>query len=142
MEGTKILSLETLMKVKEELFNLISIPSHRDFKPILEYLENRLSYIDFERQSVEGKGYNLIHVSPEKPVLINTHVDTVPPITMKNPFTPVEKDEKIYGRGAADTKGLIASLIVALDMFKDAFPNRDIPASLAFTEKLPESPVF
>ncbi len=118
-------------KVAKELKTLISIPSHRDFIPILEYLEERLPYIPFYRQEVPGKGYNLIYKKSE--ILINTHVDTVPPMGMRNPFEPKEIDGKIYGRGAADTKGLIASLIVALDMFKENFPDKEIPVSIAFT---------
>ncbi|WP_456400444.1 M20/M25/M40 family metallo-hydrolase, partial [Persephonella sp.] len=133
MERTEILSLKALDKAKKELFNLISIPSYRDFSQILEYLEKRLDYINFEKQPVENKGYNLVSIDPSKPVLINTHVDTVPPIRMKDPFNPVEKNGKIYGRGAADTKGLIASLITALDIFRENNPEADIPVSLAFT---------
>ncbi|WP_457622225.1 M20 family metallopeptidase [Persephonella sp.] len=133
MERTEILSLKALDTAKKELFNLISIPSYRDFSQILEYLEKRLDYINFEKQPVENKGYNLVSIDPSKPVLINTHVDTVPPIRMKDPFNPVEKNGKIYGRGAADTKGLIASLITALDIFRENNPEADIPVSLAFT---------
>ncbi|NPA53043.1 MAG: M20 family metallopeptidase [Aquificae bacterium] len=118
-------------KAVKELKTLISIPSHRDFLPILKYLEERLSYISFKRQEVPGKGYNLIYKGSD--ILINTHVDTVPPMGMKEPFEPKEIDGKIYGRGAADTKGLIASLIVTLDLFKETFPDREIPVSLAFT---------
>ncbi len=118
-------------KLKKELKKLISIPSHRNFIPILEYLQERLSYIPFEKQEVPEKGYNLIYKNGD--ILINTHVDTVPPIDMKKPFEAVEIDGKIFGRGAADTKGLIASLIVALDTFKENYPEKNIPVSLAFT---------
>src|ERR1700761_4441095 len=41
-------------------------------------------------------------------VVLSTHMDTVPP------FIPSrEDDEYIYGRGACDTKGIIASMILA-----------------------------
>ncbi len=119
-------------KVVDELKTLISIPSYEDCDQIQTYLMERLNYIPFEKQYV-GKGnlYNIHYL--KQPFLINTHVDTVPPIDMKNPFEAVEKDGKIYGRGAADTKGLIASLIMALDMFKQNFPEKEIPVSIAFT---------
>ncbi len=119
-------------KLKEELKTLISIPSYKDCDKIQTYLQNRLNYINFEKQYV-GKDnlYNILSI--KKPFLINTHVDTVPPMGMKNPFKPIEKDGKIFGRGAADTKGLIASLIIALDKFKEDFPDKEIPVSLAFT---------
>ncbi len=119
-------------KVKKELETLISIPSYKDCDEIQTYLQKRLNYINFEKQYVGKENlYNILSIN--KPFLINTHVDTVPPMGMKNPFKATEKDGKIYGRGAADTKGLIASLIVALDYFRKDFPDREIPVSLAFT---------
>ncbi len=132
MERTEVLNIKDIEnKVKEEVKKLISIPSHRNFVPILEYIENRLSYIPFEKQEVPDKGYNLLYKTSE--ILINTHVDTVPPISMKDPFNPKEIDGKIYGRGAADTKGLLASLIIALDMFKEKNPDKEVPVSIALT---------
>ncbi len=125
-------------KAIEETKRLIQIPSFEDCTQIQEYLENRLDFIKFEKQPVgkvvnSNPQYNLVSISKDKPFMINTHVDTVPPITMENPFTPVIKDSKIYGRGAADTKGLIASLIVALETFKEENPDKEIPVSLSFT---------
>jgi len=134
MGGTKIRPIELINRLREETFRLLSIPSHRDCSQINEYLIDRLSFISFDKQPVGKRNlYNIHSITPEKPILINTHVDTVPPITMKNPFNPVEKDGKIYGRGAADTKGLIAALIIALEDFKKNFPDKEIPVSVAFT---------
>ena len=118
-------------KLKEEVKRLISIPSHRNFLPILEYIEERLFFIPFEKQEVPGKGYNLIYKN--SPFMVNTHVDTVPPIDMKNPFSPIENNCSIYGRGAADTKGLIASLIIALEKFREENPDKEVPVSISFT---------
>ena len=42
-------------------------------------------------------------------VLFNTHVDTVPP-----QYGPHEDDERIYGRGACDTHGILAAQLEAL----------------------------
>ena len=125
-----------IKKIIEETKRLISIPSYEDCSDIQEYLKERLDFITFEKQEVGkvvngNQQFNLININ--KPFLINTHVDTVPPINMENPFVPLEKENKIYGRGAADTKGLIASLIIALEMFKENFPEKEIPVSLAFT---------
>src|SRR5690606_17642868 len=41
-------------------------------------------------------------------VWLSTHIDTVPPF-----IPPTEDDEKIYGRGACDAKGIIAAQITA-----------------------------
>ncbi len=127
-----------LEKTIEETKKLIEIPSFEDCTQIQKYLEERLDFIKFEKQPVgkvvnSNPQYNLVSISKDKPFMINTHVDTVPPMTMENPFTPIIKDNKIYGRGAADTKGLIASLIVAIEIFKEENPDKEIPVSLAFT---------
>ncbi|HIQ24902.1 MAG TPA: M20 family peptidase [Persephonella sp.] len=125
-------------KAIKELKTLVSIPSYEDCTEIQEYLKDRLSYIPLKKQfipkKVNGKRqYNLVYLPKDKPILINTHTDTVPPIDMENPFTLRKQGNRLIGRGTADTKGLIASLIVALDLFKENYPDKEIPVSLAFT---------
>lgn len=129
---------DILEKAIKELEILVSIPSYEDCTQIQEYLINRLNYIPFEKQyipkKINGKQqYNLVYLPKSKPILINTHTDTVPPIDMKEPFKLKKEKNKLIGRGTADTKGLIASLIIALDLFREHFPNKEIPVSLAFT---------
>jgi len=49
------------------------------------------------------------------------HTDTVPPGPLEqwhsDPFVPVEREGRLYGRGAADMKSSIAAFIVAIEEF-------------------------
>lgn len=63
-----------------------------------------------ERQPVKPERFNILIRRPEKPirVLFTTHVDTVPP------FLPVRREgDRIFGRGACDTKGGLLAMVEA-----------------------------
>jgi len=62
-----------------------------------------------ERIQVEPNRFNVFACWGNPVVTLSTHMDTVPP------FFPSREDEThIWGRGACDTKGIIASMIFAL----------------------------
>ncbi len=62
-----------------------------------------------ELQPVSENQNNVIATLNDTPrVWFSTHMDTVPPF-----IPPTEDDEKIYGRGACDAKGIIAAQITA-----------------------------
>ena len=64
-----------------------------------------------ERIEVEPHRYNVLATWGERPVVtLSTHMDTVPPF-----FGSREDDQFIWGRGACDTKGIIASMIQAVE---------------------------
>lgn len=120
----------------EEARRLIAIPSHEDCTSIQTYLAERLPFLPWQRQevgkTVQGRPqFNLHTLSPERPFVINTHVDTVPPLGMPEPFTPRLKEDRLFGRGAVDTKGLLAALIVAVEAFYH--DHGTVPVSLALT---------
>ena len=49
-------------------------------------------------------------------VLIASHLDTVPVDGMQiDPFDPVLRDDRIFGRGSCDTKGGMAALVAAVE---------------------------
>lgn len=68
-----------------------------------------------ERLEVEPDRWNVFASFGEPVVTLSTHMDTVPP------FIPSrEDDENIWGRGACDTKGIIASMITAATRLLEA----------------------
>lgn len=69
-----------------------------------------------ELQKVSDNQNNVIAWLNETPrVVFSTHIDTVPPF-----IPPTEDDEKIYGRGACDAKGIIAAQITAAELLRKA----------------------
>jgi acetylornithine deacetylase len=74
-----------------------------------------------ERMEVEPRRFNVLAQFSNTPVVtLSTHMDTVPPF-----FASREDDENIWGRGACDTKGIIAAMIHAAEKLLEA-GDRDI----------------
>jgi acetylornithine deacetylase len=102
------------MNLFELTKTLIDIPSvsenERDVGFFLrDYLQN-LGW-KVELQPVSENQNNVIAWLNETPrVFFSTHMDTVPPFIKSS-----EDAEKIYGRGACDAKGIIATQIFAAE---------------------------
>jgi len=64
----------------------------------------------FERMPVEQGRDNVFVRFGDPVVTMSTHIDTVPPFIPSS-----EDDDFIHGRGACDTKGIIAAMIVAAE---------------------------
>jgi acetylornithine deacetylase len=91
---------------------LIDIPSPTDNEfDVGVFLHDELSALGYacRRQEVSECRFNLFAATGGRPrVVLNSHIDTVPPW-----FGASEDAEMIYGRGACDTKGIIAAMIAA-----------------------------
>jgi len=91
---------------------LIDIPSTTgDEFAHAELLDSELQRLGFatRRQEVAERRFNLFASAGGRPrVVINSHLDTVPPW-----FASREDDTHVYGRGACDTKGVIAAMVAA-----------------------------
>ena len=113
------------------LSDLVAIPSVNPMGRGLagpEFLEGRVSDylegwfrslgVDVERQVVSPGRDNVIarYESPRnrRTVLFDAHQDTVPVDGMTiDPFSPELKNGRLYGRGACDVKGGMASMLTA-----------------------------
>lgn len=99
------------MNVFELTRKLISIPSiSGDEKAVAGFLAEYLSAAGFEveLQEAEDNRPNVYARRGEPEVVLSTHTDTVPPYVEFR-----EDDDFIYGRGACDTKGIIAAMLKA-----------------------------
>jgi acetylornithine deacetylase/succinyl-diaminopimelate desuccinylase family protein len=103
---------------------LIAIPSYRG----IEKQETRVAeYLDrfFKREGISSEVIpikdgrcNVVARLPGsgggRTFLLNSHLDTVPPYDMAGPCVPRVEGGRIYGRGAVDTKGVLACMAVAV----------------------------
>ncbi len=75
-------------------------------KPLAARFDGRV-----ERMEVEPRRFNVFaQWGDELLVTLSTHMDTVPPF-----FTSREDENFVWGRGACDTKGIIAAMLLAAE---------------------------
>jgi acetylornithine deacetylase len=97
---------------------LIDIPSTTENEgEIAHFLHRMLGQMGFtsELQPVTATRFNVFATASEQPrVILNSHIDTVPPW-----FESREDEQFIYGRGACDTKGIIAAMLAAGERLRE-----------------------
>src|SRR5260370_27351831 len=87
--------------------------------PVGHFLEQELQRLGYDarRMVVEGERANVYATVPQEPnpfVVFSTQMDTVPP------FIPSSEDnDRVYGRGSCDAKGIIAAQIAAAERLKE-----------------------
>lgn len=116
------------MNVSELTTRLMEIPSTSgEEEAVGFFLRDHLGSLGWtvELQKVSESGGNphgskgvvqnnvIAYLNDTPRVWLSTHMDTVPPY-----IPPTEDDEKIYGRGACDAKGIIAAQITAAEQLR------------------------
>jgi acetylornithine deacetylase len=99
-----------IFELTKALINIESVTGHE--RACAEFLRRYLAEKNFavELQPVSRDRSNVFAKTGKPDVVLSTHMDTVPP------FLPAREDEEfIYGRGACDAKGVLASQIVAAE---------------------------
>ena len=100
---------------------------------VTDYLVQRFAAagVPWVRQSVAPGRDNVVArlaaTVPDAPTILwDAHQDTVPAEGMTiEPFTPLVRDGRMYGRGACDVKGGMAAMLAALDHLRQSpLPRR------------------
>lgn len=122
-------------RFRRELHDLLRIPSistdpahAADMRRAAEWLVAHMQSLGLDKtQVMETAGYPVAYgewlgAGPDKPtVLVYGHYDVVPAEMADGwhtpPFEPVEKDGKIYARGATDDKGQLFIHVKALESY-------------------------
>ncbi|MCL4267379.1 MAG: dipeptidase [Anaerolineae bacterium] len=122
-------------RFRQELHDLLRIPSvstdpahAADMRRAAEWLVAHMRGLGLEyAQVMETAGHPVAYgewlgAGPDKPtVLVYGHYDVVPAEMADGwhtpPFEPVEKDDKIYARGATDDKGQLFIHVKALESY-------------------------
>jgi len=94
------------------------------------WLADKLRALGFSIETVDQGGVNNIWArrgTAAPLVCFAGHTDVVPTGPLEqwssDPFTPDERDGRLYGRGAADMKGSIAAFLAATEDFVAAHPD-------------------
>lgn len=109
----------------------------------IELIQQRLAPLGFQGEIIDSgpadfRVRNLWSKRPaaraEAPTLVFAgHTDVVPPGLLNqwssDPFTPTERDGRLYGRGASDMKTSIAAFVVAVEEFLGR--QADAPLNIA-----------
>ncbi len=78
------------------------------------------------------------HFSKDKPtILLDSHIDTVRPVLgyTKDPFSPIEEGDKLFGLGSNDAGGPLVALLATFIHFYD---RADLPFNLVFAASAEE----
>ncbi len=123
-----------------------SVPPGNNYKEALDYLEPIFKGCGFQTQQIEiptdqaegrAERVNLIcrRTNPGRPRLIfYAHIDVVPAQGWPA-FKPYVEDGKLFGRGAADMKGAIPALLIALEKGRNLPFNYDVSVMITTDEE-------
>lgn len=123
-----------MQKYIELLKTLISTPSFsKEEENAAEVMRNflRSENIPFETKENNTWAFNKFFDSEKPTILLDSHIDTVRPAKgyTIDPFSPIEKDDQLFGLGSNDAGGPLVALLGAFVHF---FEREDLPFNLVF----------
>ncbi|MCF3936611.1 acetylornithine deacetylase [Acuticoccus sp. M5D2P5] len=113
--------------------------------PLIDFVEDYLAGYGIESRRVmdeTGTKANLwATIGPDGPggIILSGHTDVVPvdgQTWASDPFTLTERDGQLYGRGACDMKGFLASTLAAVPAMAGASLARPIHIAFSYDEEV------
>ncbi len=101
-----------------------------EFEKCKELIINELESLGFNCKEIKNNIISEFDVGKEKTLGFLCHYDVVPAENegwITNPFDPVKKEGKVFGRGASDDKGGIASFVCGI---KQLLQNKDFERNM------------
>ncbi|MGI5215397.1 M20 family metallopeptidase [Plantactinospora sp. CA-290183] len=124
-----------------EAARLIAIEGHQDHpgqeRAVADHVADRLRGCgaEVELQPVADGRVNVIGRlrggRPGPTLMLNAHLDTVPPYGMTDALVPRVADGRLWGRGAADMKGALAAMLAVVELL--AAPDVTFDGELLLT---------
>lgn len=124
---------EEIVELCQSLIRVKSLSGEE--KEVAQVLEEAYKKLGFDSVTVDEYGSVIGCIKGNKPgkkILFDGHIDVVPADKERwtnDPFSAKIIDGKIYGRGASDMKGQVASISYAAAMFGKDF-NRDFAGEI------------
>jgi len=112
-------------QIAKFLADIISIPSlSGEEKAVVDRIGQEMKKVGFDEVRVDGLGSVIGRIGKGKTVIaMDAHIDTVDvgnrDLWNFDPFKGFVRDGKVWGRGAADQKGGMASMVYAGKLIKD-----------------------
>lgn len=114
---------QELIQLCKSMINIKSYSGEEN--NLVEYLKDKMIELGYDEVIIDEYGNIIGKINGKgsgKTVLFDGHVDTVPvqdeSLWTHKPFNAEIEDGKIYGRGASDMKGALASMIFSLASLK------------------------
>ena len=126
MRGYEEAIRREVAKITQEMVRMSTVNDNE--KTLAQWIKGKLDeyHIPGSIDPIIGNRANVIGkmegMGERKALLLNGHLDTVPPGDLGwtvDPFSGVLKDGKVFGRGTTDMKGGLAAMLVAMKMVKE-----------------------
>lgn len=130
----RLLQFLFMQKYIELLKTLISTPSFsKEEENAAKVMRNFLESENIPYRTKENNtwAFNQFFDSEKPTILLDSHIDTVRPAKgyTKDPFSPIEEDDKLFGLGSNDAGGPLVALLATFVHF---YKRTDLPFNIVF----------